>query len=393
MNIEVIIIKNFNFYNPTKVFFGKGEVEKVGKLVKEYGNTVLLVYGKSSIKKMGLYDQVVRLLKNEDIKIIDFGGIDPNPRIESIREGADLCKKHNVDLVLAVGGGSTIDAAKGIASAALYDGDPWDFYSYKVESIGALPIATILTLAATGSEMNAGSVVTNLETKDKNGWGTQYTYPKFSILDPENTYTVSVHQTGCGIVDALTHVYEFYFSNEDAYLNDRICEGIMKTIIHYGPIALKDPKNYEARANLMFGSTLALNGISGFAKDFEGFNHLTEHVLSAFYDIAHADGLSVLAPHWMEYILSEKTVNKFYEFAVNVWGVHPGKEKMAIAKVGIKRVFEYYKSLNMPLYLKDLNIIDPPLDEIVDKAVRRDTIGKFVALTKEDVLNILNKAL
>jgi alcohol dehydrogenase YqhD (iron-dependent ADH family) len=386
-------MKNFNFYNPTRVLFGKGEVEKVGKLVKEYGDTVLLVYGKSSIKKIGLYDKVVKLLEKEDIKIVDFGGIDPNPRIESIREGGNLCKKYNVDLVLAVGGGSTIDASKGIASAALYDGDPWDFYSYKVESLGALPIATILTLAATGSEMNAGSVVTNFETKEKNGWGSPYTYPKFSILDPENTYTVSYHQTGCGIVDSLTHVYEFYFSNENAYLNDRVCEGIMKTIIHYGPKALENPLDYEARSNLMFGSTLALNGVSGFAKDFEGFNHTTEHVLSAFYDIAHADGLAVLAPHWMEYILSEDTVDKFYEFAVNVWGVHPGKDKMDIAKQGIRKVFEFYKSLDMPLYLKDLNIVNPPLDEIVNKAVKNKTIGRYVPLTKDDIKNILNKAL
>ena len=386
-------MKNFNFYNPTKIYFGKGEVEKVGKLVKEYGNTVLLVYGKSSIKKMGLYDQVIKLLEKEEIEIIDFGGIDPNPRIESIRKGGDLCKKHNVDLVLAVGGGSTIDAAKGIASAAMYDGDPWDFYSYKVESTGALPIATILTLAATGSEMNAGSVVTNFETKEKNGWGSPYTNPKFSILDPENTYSVSYHQTGCGIVDSLTHVYEFYFSNEKAYLNDRVCEAIMKTIIHYGPKALENPRDYEARSNLMFGSTLALNGVSGFAKDFEGFNHTTEHVLSAFYDIAHADGLAILAPHWMEYILSEKTVDKFYEFAVNVWGVNPGRDKMDVAKKGIKKVFEYYKTLDMPLYLKDLNIIDPPIDEIVNKAVKNKTIGRYVQLTKEDVKNILKSAI
>jgi len=386
-------MKNFNFYNPTKVLFGKGEVDKVGKLAKEYGNTVLLVYGKSSIKKIGLYDKVVQLLEKEDIKIIDFGGIDPNPRIESIREGGELCKKHHVDLVLAVGGGSTIDASKGIASAAMYDGDPWDFYSYKVESTGALPIASILTLAATGSEMNAGSVVTNFETKEKNGWGSPYTNPKFSILDPENTYSVSYHQTGCGIVDSLTHVYEFYFSSENAYLNDRVCEAIMKTIIHYGPKALENPEDYEARSNLMFGSTLALNGVSGFAKDFEGFNHTTEHVLSAFYDIAHADGLAVLAPHWMEYILSEKTVDKFYEFAVNVWGVHPGDDKMDIAKKGINKVFEYYKSLNMPLYLKDLNIVNPPLDEIVNKAVKNKTIGRYVPLKKVDVKNILKNAL
>lgn len=386
-------MKNFNFYNPTKVLFGKGEVEKIGTLVKEYGNTVLLVYGKSSIKKIGLYDKVVSLLKKEGITIVDFGGIDPNPRIESIREGADLCKKHNVDLVLAVGGGSTIDASKGIASAALYDGDPWDFYSYKVESKGALPIATILTLAATGSEMNAGTVVTNFATKEKNGWGSPFTNPKFSILDPENTFTVSPHQTACGIVDSLTHIYEFYFSSEDAYLNDRVCEGLMKTIIHYGPLATKNPKDYTARANLMFGATLALNGVSGFAKDFEGFNHSTEHVLGAFYDIYHADGLSILATHWMDYILSENTVDKFYEFAVNVWAVHPDKDKMKVAKEGIKRVFNFYKSLNMPLYLKEVDIINPPLDEIANKALKGPTIGKYVPLKKQDVINILTNAL
>ena len=342
-------MKNFYFHNSTKIYFGKDEVDKVGKLSKEFGKNVLLVYGKSSIKKSGLYDRVIKLLKSEDINVFELGGIDPNPRIESIREGGDLCKKHNIDLVLGVGGGSVIDASKGIASAAMYDGDPWDFYSYKVESKGALPIAAILTLAATGSEMNRGSVVTNFATKEKNGWGSPYTNPKFSILDPTITYTVSKHQTGCGIVDSLTHVYEFYFSNEKSYLNDRICEAIMKTIIHYGPIALKEPKNYEARANLMFSSTLALNGLTSFSKDFEGFNHTTEHVLSAYYDIAHGDGLSILAPHWMKHILNEDNVDKFYEFAVNVWGIKPESNKAYVAVQGISEVFNFYRALDMPL--------------------------------------------
>lgn len=382
-------MKNFYFHNSTKVYFGKDEVDKIGKLSKEFGNNVLLVYGKTSIKKTGLYDRVVKLLKEEDINVFELGGIDPNPRIESIREGADLCKKHNIDLVLGVGGGSVIDASKGIASAAMYDGDPWDFYSYKVESKGALPIASILTLAATGSEMNGGSVVTNLSTKEKNGWGSPYTNPKFSILDPTITYTVSPHQTGCGIVDSLTHVYEFYFSNEKSYLNDRICEAIMKTIIHYGPIALKEPKNYEARANLMFASTLALNGLTGFSKDFEGFNHITEHVLSAYYDIAHGDGLSILAPYWMKHILNEDNVEKFYEFAVNVWGIHPEEDHAYVAVQGISAVFDFYRSINMPLHLKDVGIIDPDFDELASKAVKGKTLGRFVKLTKEDVKYIL----
>ena len=382
-------MKNFYFYNSTKVYFGKDEVNKIGKLSKEFGSNVLLVYGKSSIKKSGLYDRVNKLLKAEGINVFELGGIDPNPRIESIREGGNLCKKHSIDLVLGVGGGSVIDASKGIASAAVYDGDPWDFYSYKVESKGALPIASILTLSATGSEMNAGSVVTNLETKEKNGWGSPYTNPKFSILDPTLTYSVSKHQTGCGIVDTLTHVYEFYFSNEKSYLNDRICEAIMKTVIHYGPIALEDPNNYEARANLMFSSTLALNGLTGFSKDFEGFNHITEHVLSAYYDIAHGDGLSILAPHWMKHILNEDNIDKFYEFAVNVWGITPDEDKAYVAAQGISSVFSFYRSLEMPLSLKDVGIIDPDFDELAAKSVKRETLGRFVKLTKEDVKDIL----
>ena len=382
-------MKNFYFYNSTKIYFGKNEVDKVGKLSKEFGDNVLLVYGKSSIKRTGLYDKVIKLLKAEKMNVFELGGIDPNPRIESIREGGDLCKKHNIDLVLGVGGGSVIDASKGIATAAMYDGDPWDFYSYKVESKGALPIATILTLAATVSEMNAGTVVTNQETKEKNGWGSEFTNPKFSILDPTLTYTVSNHQTACGIVDSLTHVYEFYFSNEKSYLNDRICESIMKTVIHYGPIALKEPENYEARANLMFSSTLALNGLTGFSKDFEGFNHTTEHVLSAYYDIAHADGLSILAPYWMKHILSEDNLEKFYEFAVNVWGIEPEDDKAYVAVQGISKVFDFYRSLKMPLTLKAVGIIDPDFELLATKAVKGKTLGRFVQLTKEDVKHIL----
>jgi len=386
-------MKNFNFYNPTKIYFGKDETDKIGKLCKEYGNNVLLVYGKTAIKRIGLYDRVINSLKKENINVFELPGIDPNPRIESIREGGKLCKNHKIDLVLAVGGGSVIDASKGIASAALYEGDPWDFYSYKAESNGALPIASILTLSATGSEMNGGSVVTNFATKEKNGWGSQFTNPKFSILDPANTFSVSKHQTACGIVDSLTHVYEYYFSSDQSFLNDRICEGIMKTVIHFGPIALKEPNNFEARSNLMFSSTLALNGLSGFAKTWDGFNHTTEHLLSAYYDIAHADGLAILAPHWMEKILNEKTLDKFYEFAVNVWGVEESDDKMSVAKEGINQVYKFYESIKMPLTLREVDIIDPPLEELAKRATKNGTIGRYLNLDYKDVLDILTKSL
>ncbi len=382
-------MKNFEFYNPTKIYFGKDEVNKLGKLSKEFGSKVLLVYGKGSIKKTGLYDRVMKLLKNEEMAVFELGGIDPNPRIESIRAGAELCKNHNIDLVLAVGGGSVIDAAKGIASAAKYAGDPWDFYAHKAESKGALPIATVLTLSATGTEMNPFSVVTNFATQEKNGWGSIYAYPKFSILDPTLTYSVSYHQTGCGIVDILTHVYEYYFSKKDSYLNNRLCESIMKTVIHYGPIALKEPNNYEARANLMFSSTLALNGIISFSNEWEGFNHTTEHVLSAVYDIAHGDGLSILGPTWMKHILNKDNVEKFYEFAVNVWGIEDDEDHAYVASKGISAVFSFYRSIKMPLRLKDVGIDNPDFDDLAEKAVTGKTIGGFVKLTKEDVKDIL----
>ena len=386
-------MNDFYFHNPVEVYFGNQQLRKLPELIKPYGTKVLLVYGKSSIKKMGLYDKVIELLSSNGMDIVELSGIDPNPRIESVREGGKLCKEHHIDLVLAVGGGSVIDAAKGIASAALYDGDPWDFYSYKAQSQGALPIGTILTLSATGSEMNAGSVVTNLETKQKHGWGSPFTYPKFSILDPTNTFTVNKHQTGCGIVDSLTHVYEFYFSTDKAYLNDRVCEAIMTTVLHYGPIAIDEPTNYEARANLLFGSTLALNGLTGFGKTWDGFNHTTEHVLSAYYDIAHADGLAILAPHWMEYILCEENVDKFKEFAIHVWNVEPIGSDMDIAKAGIQRVFSFYESLGMPTKLSHVGIDETEFDAMADYAVRRGgIIGRFTTLQKEDVLAILHSA-
>lgn len=386
-------MNNFTFHNPVKVFFGKGEIKHLAPEIKQYGTRVLLVYGKSAIKRMGLYDEVMTILNDNDITVVELPGIDPNPRIESVRKGGELCKEHNIDLVLAVGGGSVIDAAKGIASAALYDGDPWDFYSYKAQSEGALPIATILTLAATGSEMNRGSVVTNLETKQKHGWGSPYTFPKFSILDPTYTFTVNAHQTGCGIVDSLTHVYELYFSTKQAYLNDRICESIMKTIIHYGPKALDNPTDFEARSNLMFSSTLALNGLTGFGKDWDGFNHTTEHVLSGYYDIAHADGLAILAPHWMRYILDEDNAAKFKEFAIHVWQVEDNGSDLEIANKGIDKVFEYYQSIGMPTTLQEVGIDDRDFDEIADYATRNGgTVGRFKELTKDDVLAILHNA-
>lgn len=385
--------KNFEFYNPTKVYFGDGETSKVGMLIKEIGNRVLLVYGKSSIKRIGLYDEIIKLLEKEDIDIFELSGVDPNPRVSTVREGVKMCHQHDIDVILAVGGGSVLDCSKAIGLASKYDGDPWDLYTYQVTPKSGLPIATLLTLSATGSEMNGNSVITNLETKQKHGLGSIYSYPVFSILDPVNTYSVSAHQTSCGIVDSLTHIYEFYFSREQNYLNDRIAEAMMKTIIHFGPIALDDPKNYEARSNLMFASTLALNGVGGFGRTWEGFNHRTEHTLSAHYDIAHADGLAITALHWMNYILDKDTVDRFYQFAVNVWDINPSDNKMDVAKQGIKAMEAFYKKIQMPTTLREVDIIYPDTTLLAQQSVRDDTVGRFKKLSTDDVKTILEHAL
>ena len=386
-------MNNFTFYNPTRIYFGKGEVSKLGTLVKEHAKTVLLVYGKSSIKKTGLYDQVLDQLHKEGIHVVELSGIDPNPRIDSVRLGKELCIEHNVDLVLGVGGGSVIDCSKAIALAAKYDGDPWDIYTYQHNPSASLKVASILTLSATGTEMNGNSVISNPETEDKNGFGSLLSYPVFSILDPELTYSVSTYQTGCGIVDTLTHVYELYFSKPKNYLNNRISEAIMKTVVHYGPIAIKEPNNYEARANLMFASTLALNGLTGFGKEWDGFNHTTEHVLSAYWDIAHGAGLAVTGANWMRYVLCEETLDKFYEFAVHVWGVAPDEDKMDVAIEGINRVWKFYHDIGMPLTLTEVGITNPDLEKVSAQATRNGDIGRFYRLTKDDVKQILTNAL
>jgi alcohol dehydrogenase YqhD (iron-dependent ADH family) len=374
------------------VYFGKGEVNKLGKLVKDIASRVLLVYGKSSIKRIGLYDKVMKQLNDNSIEVFELSGVDPNPRVETVRDGQKICKENDIELILAVGGGSVIDCSKAIGLAAKYDGDPWDIYSYKHRQIESVPVASILTLSATGSEMNRGSVISNPETNDKNGYGSPESYPVFSILDPENTFSVSEYQTGCGIVDTLTHVYELYFDNTQNDLNNRICEAIMKTVITHGPIALEEPENYESRANLMFGSTLALNGLTGFGKMWEGFNHTTEHVLSAYWDIAHGAGLAVTGINWMKYILDETTVDKFYEFAVNVWDIEPSDDKMAVARKGIEHVEVFYHNIGMPITLKEVGIIDPDFDIIAKQATRYGNIGNFKELTTEDVKQILINA-
>lgn len=288
-------MNNFIFQNPVKVYFGENQLCHLGEELSKYGKRVLLTYGGGSIKKNGLYDAVVKEITDAGLELFELSGIAPNPRIDSVREGARMCKEHSIDVLLAVGGGSTIDATKWMAAGACVEHDPWDFFSKWVPVEKALPIVTILTLAATGSEMDPGGVISNPETKEKIGRAEEPLFPKASFLDPTVTYSVSKYQTACGAADMMSHIMEVYFNMEpDLYMLDSFMEGMMKTIIKYTPIALREPDNYEARANLMWTSSWAINGFVVGGKRQAWSCHPMEHELSAVYDITHGLGLAIL---------------------------------------------------------------------------------------------------
>ncbi|SHE63055.1 hypothetical protein SAMN02745784_01309 [Tissierella praeacuta DSM 18095] len=387
---------NFNYNIPTKVFFGEGKIEVLGKQIKKHGSRVLLAYGGGSIKKTGIYDEVVKILRENNIPYYELSGIEPNPRVESVEEGVKICRDNDIDFILAVGGGSTIDCSKAIAAAYYYKGNPWDLVIGKAKIEKVLPIGTILTLSATGSEMDAGAVITNMETNQKYGFGHPGFFPKFSILDPRYTYTVSKYQTASGVADIMSHTFEEYFSNEKgAYLQDRLAEAILKTCIKYGGIAIDEPQNYEARANLMWASSLAINGLLGYGKDSLWSVHPLEHELSAYYDITHGVGLAILTPHWMEYVLDEDNLWKFVEYGINVWNIDSNFDDMKIAKLAIEKTSQFFKSLGIPMSLKEVGIDEGKL-EIMAKDVieyKEGPVGNFKPLDYKDVLSIYKKAL
>lgn len=386
-------MENFVFYAPTEIYFGKGQIENLKGILERYGKNVLLAYGGGSIKRNGIYDKVYELLK--DFNIVELSGIEPNPRIGTVRKGIDICKQNNVDVVLAVGGGSTIDCSKVIAAGVNYDGDPWDLVKDNTKIGKVLPIITILTIAATGSEMNGSAVISNPETNEKLGTSSNDMKPKASILDPEYTYTLPAIQTSAGVADIMSHVLENYFnSNTGAYLQSQICESILRTCIKYGPVALKEPTNYEARSNIMWASTLALNGLCKAGKNGGWTCHPIEHELSAFYDITHGVGLAIITPRWMRYILSEKTVDKFASYAVNVWKFTPEEDKYKLANKGIDATEKFFTDCGIPMNLGKLGIDDSLLEKMSHAVIsHRDLSNAYVPLKEEDVLNILKMCL
>ena len=386
-------MNNFYYSIPTKILFGKGQIEHLGDTVKAYGKKALLVYGGGSIKKIGLYDRVVQQLTAQGVEIVEFSGVEPNPRVTTVNKGAQICKEQNVEVVLAVGGGSTIDCAKVIAAAAYYEGDAWDLVNDASKVTKVLPIITVLTLAATGSEMDPYAVISNMETNEKLGTGHEEMKPRVSILDPEYTYSVSRYQTAAGTADIMSHVFEEYFErSEGAFLQNRMAEAILKTCIKYGKIAVEDPENYEARANLMWASSLALNGLMHYGRSGGWSVHPMEHELSAFYDITHGVGLAILTPHWMEYVLDETSVDKFVEYGVNVWGIDENQDPYTIAKQAIQSTKEYFISLGIPMSLREVGIKEDKLELMAKQTTRFGDIKGYKTLNAEAVLEIFKAA-
>jgi alcohol dehydrogenase YqhD (iron-dependent ADH family) len=385
-------MNDFTYAISTKVLFGKNKIDQLTEEIEKYADSVLFVYGQGSIKKLGIYDSVTTMLQKSDIDFVELSGVQPNPRIDVVRTGIQLCKEHELDLILAAGGGSTIDCAKTIAAGVYYDRDPWTLFLEGDSLIrDALPIGTILTAAGTGSEMNGNAVITNPETKQKFAIHNDLLRPKFSILDPTYTFTVPKTQTAAGIVDIISHILEQYFSpTKDSYVQDRLAEGMLATCLKYGPIALQKPTDYEARAQLMWTSSLALNGILSYGKTSDWATHGIEHAVSAAYDVTHGVGLAVLTPAWMQYVLGAQTLERFLDYTRNVWGLSSTTE--TTARQGIIKTKEFFTSLGMPTSLHELGVQQQSLQDMAKVATTFGPIGKFKKLTTSDVLAILKNA-
>ncbi len=388
------MMDNFIFQNPTKLIFGKNQLEQLQKEVPQYGKRVLLVYGGGSIKRNGLYDEVLAQLQTIGAEVFELAGVEPNPRLSTVHKGVEICKQENIEFILAVGGGSVLDCTKAIAAGALYEGDAWDIVTRKHIPTAALPFGTVLTLAATGSEMNSGSVITNWETKEKYGWGSPLVFPKFSILDPVNTFSVPKDHTVYGVVDMMTHVFEQYFHpTTNTPLQERMCEAVLLTVIDAAPQLIDDLENYELRETILYSGTIALNGFLQMGARGDWASHNIEHAVSAVYDIPHAGGLAIIYPQWLRHV-KEIGLRKLNQLAVRVWNVDPtNKTEEQVAEEGIEKLEQFWQSLGAPSRLKDYQIDDSNIDLMAEKAMARGAFGNFKNLEKQDVVEILTKSL
>ncbi|MCR5786292.1 MAG: iron-containing alcohol dehydrogenase, partial [Acholeplasmatales bacterium] len=373
---------------------GKDSINNLTDILSLFGKNVLITYGGGSIKKIRLYDKVKSLLKDKNI--YELSGIEPNPKYNpSVLDGVKICKDKKIDVVLSVGGGSVLDCSKAICAGACYDGDPWDLITYKASVKKALPLVDIITLAATGSEYDNGAVISRTETNDKMGFCSDLLFPYASIIDPVYTFTVSPYQTAAGAIDAINHVMEAYFAEKHSTLMDGMSEACIKSIIKYTPIALKNPNDYNARAEIMLSATLACNGILSLGNSSSGWPmHAIEHALSAYFDITHGVGLGIITPRWMKYVLSDKTINRFVSFGTHVFDIDSSLSKEEIAKETICKVYDIFASFNIPMTLTEVGIKESDLKEIAHHIAINEGLDKaWAPLNENDILNILKDCL
>ncbi|MCP8386572.1 iron-containing alcohol dehydrogenase [Clostridioides difficile] len=390
-------MNDFIFHNPDKVYFGKNQLEHLSEELLKFGKKVLLVYGGGSIKKNGLYDSIVTIAKNSGIELFELSGVEPNPRHSTVNKGAAICKKENISVVLAAGGGSTIDCAKGIAAAALTENaDVWSLVSNGVWVTEALPVVAILTNAATGSEMDAWGVISNMDTNEKIGLGGTALIPRAAFENPEYSYTLPSYQTACGAFDIFNHILDnYYLAGEATFdLLLEMQEAVMRTVVKWTPVAMKEPENYEARANLMWASSMALNSILDGGTVHGCACHFMEHELSAYYDITHGHGLAIVTPRWLTYILNETTAPAIYRLGVKVFGISENLSAMDGAKKAIEAVTEFcFDTLGLQPNLSDLGIDEKHFKVMAEHACAGGLITGPKELTPADVEEIFRMCL
>ncbi len=392
-------MENFRFYNPTEIIFGKDTEKSVGKEVKKYSDKILLHYGGETIKKIGLYDTIIKSLREENINFIELAGVKPNPTLSMVKEGIEICRSNKINFILAVGGGSVIDSAKAISIGVLYQGDVWDFFMGKAKPQNALDIGVVLTVPASGSESSVVTVITNEEMSLKKGFHNHLMLPKFAILNPEITFTIDPFQTSCGALDTISHILERYFTpTKKADLTDRLCEAAIKSVIENVKVVLKSPDSYDARAELMWASTIAHNGILGTGRIEDWASHKLAHELSALYGITHGAALSVIFPAWMKYVFRQN-IKRFVQFAVRVWNVDPcfGDDEY-IALAGIEKFEGFLKEIQLPTRIRELKIKESDIakmdfEQMAIKELQWGPIGNFMKLKKEDIVNIYKIAI
>ena len=386
---------NFEFRNPTKIVFGRDSEDKVGVETAAYSKKILLHFGGGSVKRTGLYGRITASLKAAGVEWVELSGVKPNPRLSLVYEGVKLCKEHKLGLILAVGGGSVIDSAKAIAMGAVMDGDVWDFYLGKGAPVDALPIGTVLTLPAAGSEASTGTVITKEDGWLKRAVNSELLYPRFSILNPELAFTLPPFQIACGAMDISAHLMERYFTNvQNVAFTDRLIEATLKTIIRQAPLILRNPQDYDAWSELMWAGTIAHNNLLNTGRVGDWASHDIEHEISGIYDVAHGAGLAVVFPAWMKHVLHHD-LNRFVQWAVRVWNVEMDVfNPEAVAREGIARMEAFIRSLGIGTTLASLGITDDRIDEMADKCTDGDTrtVGNFVKLDRAAVATILRLA-